>query len=63
MAADREPRPGCRNCGRPLRSPSDVGWECDCGVRVCTEPDCFEQWFRRVAEGEATRCLSCGNVV
>jgi hypothetical protein len=52
----------CRNCGRPLASPAEVGWECECGVRVCQDPDCFAEWFKQVAGGEATRCLACGLV-
>ncbi len=52
----------CRNCGRRLESPRDVGWECDCGVRVCQDPDCFAEHFKTVAGGEATRCLDCGLV-
>ena len=62
MAADNQSRMVCRNCGRSLGAPADVGWECDCGVRVCTDEDCFKEWFRRVAAGEATRCLSCSLV-
>ena len=52
----------CRNCGRPLASPDEVAWECECGVRVCQDPDCFAEWFKQVAGGEATRCLACGLV-
>jgi hypothetical protein len=53
----------CRGCGRELEAPSDVGWECECGVAVCVDPDCFEEFFKRVASGEATRCRSCGLVM
>ena len=63
MAPKTLAAPACRNCGRALTPPAQVGWECDCGIRVCTDPDCFTEWFKRVADGEATRCLSCGNVV
>ncbi len=50
----------CRNCDRPLAGPADVGWECECGIRVCSDPDCFAECFKLVASGEATRCLTCG---
>jgi hypothetical protein len=50
----------CRGCDRELASPSDVGWECECGVVVCSESVCIEEYFKFVAGGEATRCLSCG---
>jgi hypothetical protein len=52
----------CESCGSDL-SGAERGWECDCGVAVCTEPGCFEECFKLVAEGEATRCLACGEVV
>lgn len=52
----------CRNCGRTLAGPAEVGWECECGIRVCFEPECFAEWFKPVAGGEATRCLGCGLV-
>jgi hypothetical protein len=50
----------CRACSRALATPRDFGWECECGVVICTDPDCFEEYFKPVAGGEATRCLSCG---
>ena len=53
----------CRNCGRSLEAASEVGWECECGVLVCSEPECFDEFFKAVAGGEATRCRSCGLVV
>jgi hypothetical protein len=62
MKAEKAPPVACRNCGRALDTPAQVGWECECGVRVCTDPDCFAEWFKPVAGGEATRCLSCGLV-
>ena len=62
MAAEKPINMICRNCGRSLAGPTDVGWECECGLRVCTDPDCFAEWFKHVAGGEATRCLTCGLV-
>jgi len=53
----------CRACGQELRSPGEIGWECDCGVIVCTQEECVTEFFRFVAGGEATRCLSCGAVL
>jgi hypothetical protein len=29
---------------------------------VCADPDCFADVFKHVADGEATRCLECGQV-
>ena len=52
----------CRGCARELRAPADVGWECECGTVVCPDPDCFEEFFKQVAGGEATRCFTCGLV-
>ena len=64
MAARGTPVPGkrCRGCQRDLRQPSDIGWECECGAVVCADPDCFEEYFKQVADGEATRCRTCGLV-
>jgi hypothetical protein len=39
-----------------------VGWECECGAVVCPDPDCFDEYFKQVAGGEATRCRTCGLV-
>jgi hypothetical protein len=52
----------CRACGRTLATPAEEGWECECGVVVCTDRDCFEEYFKVVAEGEGTRCRTCGLV-
>jgi hypothetical protein len=51
-----------RSCTRELAGPADVGWECECGVVVCGEATCFEEFFKLVADGETTRCLGCGLV-
>jgi hypothetical protein len=52
----------CRSCQRALPEAAEVGWECECGTAVCTDPECFEEWFKLVAGGEGTRCLSCGQI-
>lgn len=52
----------CRACRRALGGRGEIGWECECGALVCAEPDCFEDVFKQVAGGEATRCLVCGQV-
>jgi hypothetical protein len=53
----------CLACARDLANPSDIGWECDCGVVVCAREECIALYFRFIAGGEATRCLSCGAVL
>ena len=53
----------CRGCQKLLQTPGDVGWECRCGVVVCTQEGCVEEYFKFVAGGEATRCLSCGEIL
>jgi hypothetical protein len=58
----KAPRVACRVCRRVLAGRADVGWECECGAVVCAEPECFEEVFKHVAGGEATRCLVCGQV-
>jgi hypothetical protein len=55
--------PACRACARSLTSPRDVGWECGCGVVVCAQEECTDEYFRFIAGGEATRCLSCSAVL
>ena len=57
-----QPRP-CRGCGQELRSSAETRWECECGVVVCREDACFEEYFKLLADGESTRCRSCGNVL
>ena len=52
--------PPCRACRRALRVLAEVGWECECGVVVCADEDCVAEYFKFVAGGEGTRCLSCG---
>lgn len=53
----------CRTCGRELLVPTDIGWECECGVIVCALEECINEHFRGVADGEAMRCLSCGAIL
>lgn len=64
-AREKPPREArrCHDCGRELRAPEDVRWECDCGVAVCSDDECFEEYFKILADGESTRCRSCGLVV
>ena len=64
MPARGNPSTGrrCSGCERDLGTPSEVGWECECGAVVCGDSDCFEEYFKRVADGEATRCRTCGLV-
>ena len=50
----------CRACERELASPGDIGWECECGAVVCAADECVTEYFKFVAGGEGTRCLSCG---
>jgi hypothetical protein len=52
----------CAACGAPLGSPAEIFWECECGVAVCKDPSCFEESFKLLAGGEATRCRGCGLV-
>jgi hypothetical protein len=53
----------CRGCGLELRSSAETRWECECGVAVCHEDTCFEEYFKLLSDGETTRCRSCGNVL
>jgi hypothetical protein len=62
MAAEKPTPMTCRNCRQVLGTQAEVGWECECGIAVCADADCFQEWFKQVAGGEATRCLTCGLV-
>jgi hypothetical protein len=62
VAAPEAPR-RCKACDRTLEAPGDIGWECECGVIVCSQEECVSDFFRFVGGGEATRCLSCGAVL
>ena len=57
-----EPARRCRACERALEGPADLGWECECGVVVCANPGCMDEYFKTVAGGEGIRCRSCGLV-
>ena len=60
--AGTELQRACRACRRAIEKPEDMGWECECGVVVCPDSQCFEEYFRTVARGEGVRCLTCGLV-
>jgi hypothetical protein len=53
----------CKACGRDLTSPGSIGWECECGIVVCSHDECTNEYFRFIADGEATRCLACGAIL
>jgi hypothetical protein len=57
-----EPPRRCRACAREITRPSEVGWECECGVVVCTDSECYEEYFKGVGGGEGVRCRTCGLV-
>ena len=61
MTALPETPQKCQACGAELERGA-AGWECDCGVAVCGESACFDEYFKHVAGGEATRCFTCGAV-
>jgi hypothetical protein len=52
----------CRACARPLVSPTELGWECECGMVVCKDPGCQDEYFKWVGGGEGVRCRTCGLV-
>jgi molybdopterin/thiamine biosynthesis adenylyltransferase len=56
------PARSCQACRKPLLSPADAGWECECGVLVCADADCYEDYFKTVAGGEGVRCRTCERV-
>jgi len=64
MSGEGPPVPArsCHACGRPVADAAQAGRECECGAVVCTETACFEEYFEVVAEGEGTRCRTCGQV-
>jgi hypothetical protein len=57
-----EPSRRCRACARGITGPSDPGWECECGVVVCADAACYEEYFKWVGGGEGVRCRTCGLV-
>jgi hypothetical protein len=52
----------CEACDQPLKGPEQAGWECECGVHVCQEDACFDEYFKKVGGGEAVRCRTCGHL-
>jgi hypothetical protein len=48
----------CQDCGQAITS-DQAGWECECGVFVCGEAACFDEYFKRVGDGESVRCRTC----
>jgi hypothetical protein len=52
----------CEDCGQSIARPDEAGWECECGVRVCRETACFDEYFKSVGGGEGVRCRTCGHV-
>jgi len=50
-------------CETALLSTSEVGRECECGIKVCIPSSCIEKYFNVVADGQAIRCLTCREVV
>jgi len=60
--SDSGDRRWCQSCKKTIEHPSETGWECECGVVVCSETDCYEEYFKTVAGGEGVRCRSCGHV-
>lgn len=52
----------CRACGEAIVQPDEAGWECECGVVVCQEAACFEEYFKSVGGGEGVRCRTCGHL-
>jgi hypothetical protein len=51
----------CRNCGQAITS-DEAGWECECGIVVCGEKACFDEYFKTVGGGEEVRCRTCGHI-
>ena len=52
----------CEACGFAITRPEEAGWECECGVFVCMEADCFDEYFKRVGGGEGVRCRTCAHI-
>jgi hypothetical protein len=52
----------CQACGQAIAAPDDAGWECECGVFVCREADCFDEYFKSVGGGEGVRCRTCEHI-
>ena len=52
----------CDVCYEPIAGAVETGWECECGVVVCTDADCYDECFKTVASGEGVRCRACGHL-
>jgi hypothetical protein len=52
----------CEACDQPIPRPDQAGWECECGILVCQEGACFDEYFKKVGGGEAVRCRTCGHL-
>jgi hypothetical protein len=52
----------CQACGESIARPDEAGFDCECGVFVCREDVCFDEYFKTVGGGEAVRCRTCGHL-
>jgi hypothetical protein len=52
----------CQACGEAIVRADEAGWECECGVAVCGEKACFDEYFKSVGGGEEVRCRTCGHI-
>jgi hypothetical protein len=52
----------CQDCGQAITPSDQVRWECECGIFVCGEAACFEEYFKTVGGGEGVRCRTCGHI-
>jgi hypothetical protein len=60
--ATAPPIASCEACKQAFTRPDEPGWECECGVFVCQEAECFDEYFKKIGGGEAVRCRTCGHV-
>jgi hypothetical protein len=61
-SATAPPFASCQACKQEFSRPDEPGWECECGVSVCQEAECFDEYFKNVGGGEGVRCRTCGQV-
>jgi len=52
----------CEACDGAIAEADEAGWQCECGVVVCPEPVCFDEYFKSVGGGEGVRCRTCGHL-